>query len=190
MAVKSSSPASNSITERRASEEVRGASSVVKDETPASERKPSDGTEVAGGIPAESSTTPVESGTPTSVGEPGADDVFDGVVSLGKEAGLNVEPATSEIAGVVTMGSSSSSINAGATVSIAESKVNEASGGAAPLANARSEAIEPAGSKISSSIADSPGSAGLMVPKLQPPVPKAGQTPLAPATGLHIVSSN
>jgi hypothetical protein len=104
--------------------------------------------------------------------------------------GAGGEPAPSEIAGGNAVGSSPSSINAGATVSIAESKVNELATVVASPAKEDKRAIEPAGSKIAGGIADSPGSAGLVVPYLQPAVPKAGQTPLAPPTGLRISSSN
>ena len=153
-----SNPASISITERGASEEVRGASSVVKDETPAYERKPSDGMEVAGGTPAGSSVTRVETGAPTSVNEPGADEVFSGGVSYGKQDGLGVEPAASEVAGGITAKSSTLS----------------------------SVAVEPTGGEIAGGIADSPASAGLVVSKLQPAVRKADDRP-APPTSLRVV---
>ena len=130
-----SNPASISITERGASEEVRGASSVVKDETPAYERKPSDGMEVAGGITAKSSTL---------------------------------------------------STGVGATISIAESKVNEASAGIPTSAKEKSVAIEPAGSEVAGGFADSPASAGLVVSKLQPAARKAIDRP-APPTGLRVI---
>jgi hypothetical protein len=187
IAVDSSRPTGNATTDRRISGEVRGGSTVVKDETPASERKPSDGTVVADNTVA-SSTTPVETGSPSFVKEPGAAEVFNWSASLGTEAGLGIVPASSEISGGNVVGSSTLPTKDGTTISTAEPNVNEASGGSAPFANASSGAVELAGGKIAGGIADSPGSAGLVVPYLQPAVPKAGQTPLAPATGLRIVS--
>ena len=176
------------ITERRASEEVRGASSVVKDETAANERKSSDRMEVAGGTPAGSGTTPVEAGTPTSVNEPGADEVFNKIASFGKEAGMGVEPAASEIAGAITTKSSTLPSNDGATIPTTEPKVDELVTGVASLAKEERGAIEPVGSEVAGGIADSPASAasaGLVAPKLQPAVPKADQGPPAPV-GLRI----
>jgi hypothetical protein len=48
-------------------------------------------------------------------------------------------------------------------------------------------AVEPASSKIARGVADAPGSAGLMVPKFQPPVHAADRTPPPPPV-LRLVS--
>ena len=143
IAAKSSSRASHSITERRAGEVVRGLSSVAKAATPATERKPSDNVDVPGGNPARSGTMLVEADTPSSVDEPSGYEVFDRIVSFGKEAGSGIEPAASEIAGGITDGSSKLPANDGPTISTAEPKVKQVVTEVASLAKEERGAIEP-----------------------------------------------
>ena len=72
---------------------ARDAERFVAVDSSRSDRKTSDGTAVAGDTTAGSSTTPVESRTPSSVSEPEADGGFNGIATFGVPAGLGIVPA-------------------------------------------------------------------------------------------------
>ena len=86
--------------------------------------------------------------------------------------GAGIEPAPSEIASGNKVGSSTLPSNGGATIPATERKMNEVATGVASLAKKES--------KIAGGNADSPYSAGLVVPNLQPAVHRADQVPPQP----------
>lgn len=176
IAVNSSGPAGNSITERIASEEVRGAPSVAKGATPASERKSSDGMEVAGGTPAVSSTTPVESRTSAYVNEPG-DEMFNGIVSFGKEAGLGNVPDSGMLAGRPADSPPVHDI----VTSPLEQGAQESKGTPGSSQNSGNISRGPHAGDPVVAVVDSLASAGSALSRSQPPVHKADQRPPAPS---------
>jgi hypothetical protein len=85
------------------------------------------------------------------VNEPGTGEVFNGMVSFGKEAGLDIEPAASELTGGSGTGSSKLPTNDGPTIPAIQPKVKEVVTGIASLAMEERGAVEPAATTAKSS---------------------------------------